>query len=97
MSRNTSFISDRNPSSIFVGSPACASVSRERPTAVEVVGAEIPFDDEVDALVHGADLDPVGDVVGAVFALGQAQEIFLLHALHALERRRVLEEARVSS
>ena len=44
-------------------------------------------------LVDGADAQPVGDVTGAVIALGEAEKVRLLQAFDPLQHLGVLEEA----
>ena len=65
-------------------------------TEVEVVHPEVGLDREGDGLVDGADRQAILDILRAVVAPGQEQEILLLHALDVLEHVRVgvFEEAR---
>jgi hypothetical protein len=59
---------------------------------VEVVSAQIGLDGQADSFVHRADLEAVLDVLAVVIALGEAEEILLLHPLDVIEGLGVAEE-----
>lgn len=82
---------ERRPGALRLG-PVGGDEPRRHRAQIEAVHAEIGLDRQADALMHGADPQPVPAVGEIVIALGQALQILPLLALDPFQHLRVLEQ-----